>query len=363
MRKVRVEVSQPYEVLIGSGLLNEAAQHLHSFIDERKVYIVTDENVEKHGYLDLLIKTIEPEAVITEHLILPAGEAQKSMANVSKIIGDLADLNFSRDDILIALGGGVIGDLTGFAASIYLRGIDYIQIPTTFLAAIDSSVGGKTAVDLPQGKNLVGAFHHPACVLCDVDTFQTLLPEVFEDGCSELIKYAMIMNPELLEYLMNRKNPLTAEDAEVSRLVEECVSMKKQVVLEDEFDLGLRQLLNYGHTLGHAIEQVSKYQVSHGRGVAAGMLVFMKIALEQGHLKEDFSQDFRNLLNSYHLLEEKPNYSSRQLTDAMMNDKKRRRQQMTVVLPVSYGKSDLIKVPVNTLTEWVDREWQNYEIN
>lgn len=362
MDKVKVEVSQPYEVIIGRSLLNDAKNLLKPFTQARKVFIVTEENVASQGYLEQLEHSlIELDSQIN-HLILAPGESQKNMANVEVIINHLADLHFSREDVLIALGGGVIGDLVGFTASIYLRGIAYIQVPTTFLAAIDSSVGGKTAVDITQGKNLVGAFHHPVCVLCDIDTFESLPEAVFEDGCSELIKYAMIMNPKLLTEFLDREEPLNPKSIELERIVKECVTMKKKVVLEDEFDQGLRQLLNFGHTLGHALEQLSLYHISHGRGVALGMYLFTKIAYKQGYITHDLSNTLKGLLQQYHLLNVQPNYSAEQLNETMLNDKKRRRNDMTIVLPNEFGRCQLVSIDIQTFQDWFAEEWKHYEI-
>lgn len=361
MEIIPINVSRPYDVLIGRGLLKDAVRHLSSYISDCKVLIVTDENIEAQGYSRQLVSLIEGIANKVQVHVIPAGEAQKNLANVQEIIGILADNNFSREDRLIALGGGVIGDLVGFTASIYLRGIAYIQIPTTFLAAIDSSVGGKTAVDIPQGKNMVGAFHHPLVVLCDVNSFKTLPRPTFEDGCSELIKYAMIMNPSLLEALIKRPRPLIPEDKDIVELVKACVEMKRDVVQEDETDQGLRQLLNFGHTLGHAIEQRSHYGVSHGRAVARGMAVFTQLAHNQGYLEESLSKPLEALLNQYHLLTADAPYNSEELLETMFNDKKRRRQEISLVLPVAFGRSDLVKVDIATFREWFIKEWDSNE--
>ena len=362
MEIVRIGVTQPYDVLIGRGLLKEADKHLYPFVADKKVLIMTDDTIMKHGYLNQISEKLKTTVGAIHTISFQPGEEQKSMENVTRLVGHLADLNFSRHDVIIALGGGVIGDLAGFVASIYLRGIDFIQIPTTLLAAIDSSVGGKTAVDLPQGKNLVGAFYHPRLVLCDVDSFQTLEPHIFEDGCSELIKYGMIMNPRLLSELMDRTTPLQATDEELVEIVKECVEMKRKVVLEDEYDHGLRQLLNYGHTLGHAFEQCSQYQISHGRAVALGMSVFLQMADKVNQLDDHYREQFDALLHQYHLLAEKYDYTAEELSKAMINDKKRRNSTITIVLPIAFGKCDLFQYPIDEFLSWFNEEWQKYEV-
>lgn len=361
METIAIEVSQPYQVIIGRGLLNQARDHLANYIKQRKVLIVTDENIVANQYLSRLVDNIEPIVNQVESYIIPAGESQKNFRNVEDIIAYLADQHFSREDIIIALGGGVIGDLVGFTASIYLRGINYIQIPTTFLSAIDSSVGGKTAIDITQGKNMVGAFYHPKIVLCDVESFNTLPSHIFEDGCSELIKYAMIMNPKLLTYLIEREDALEPTDKDIEAIVGACVRMKKEVVLEDEFDKGRRQLLNFGHTLGHAIEQLSGYTISHGRSVAIGMKYFTQIAFSQGVTSDDFSHQLEKLLNQYHLLSAKVNFAAEDLLMTMLNDKKRRRDKITLVLPKKYGHCELVEININLFEEWFNKEWESNE--
>lgn len=361
MEKVRIQINQGYDVLIGHGLLDQAGDLLVKQVQERKVLLVTDQHVHAHGYTARVKQAIEGVAEAVHIKVLPAGESQKSLANVGDLVELLAQLDFSRCDCLIALGGGVIGDLVGFVASVYLRGIEFIQIPTTLLAAIDSSVGGKTAVDLPQGKNLVGAFHHPSVVLCDVASFKTLPAAIFEDGCSELIKYGMIMNPDLLQNLIDRPQPLNSEAADLVELVKACVEMKRSVVLEDEFDEGLRQLLNYGHTLGHALEQVSHYQISHGRAIATGMQVFFKIALkmnrQQTAISETYLAELTDLLNSYHLLEGPYQFDVAELNQAMFKDKKRRSQLITLVLPSAFGRCDLVEIPMSEFSQYFEKEW------
>lgn len=229
MEKVNVAVANPYDVVIDNGLIKNAADHLEEIIRHRKVMIITDENVASYGYLGILQEAIQPITTDIDTVVLPAGEAQKSASNYISLQEQLASLNYSRSDVLIALGGGVIGDLVGFTAATYLRGIPYIQMPTTLLSAIDSSVGGKTAIDLPQGKNLVGAFYQPSKVLCDLDTFQTLTPTIFEDGCAELIKYGMILDADLLNGLFDREKPLNALSDDLSQIVKDVSKLSERL--------------------------------------------------------------------------------------------------------------------------------------
>jgi 3-dehydroquinate synthase len=356
LEKVTVEVETPYDVMIDHDLLKHAAAHLEDLIQVKKVLIVTDENVASYGYLGNLQEAIVGITSGVDTYVLPAGEAQKSAENYIALQGHLATLNYSRSDVIIALGGGVIGDLVGFTAATYLRGIDYIQMPTTLLSAIDSSVGGKTAIDLPQGKNLVGAFYQPRRVLCDLDTFQTLGETIFEDGCAELIKYGMILDGDLLNQLMDREQPLNALSADLGEIVKRCVEIKRDVVLEDEHDLGLRQMLNFGHTIGHAVEQASHYQVSHGRGVAIGMILTQIMAEKEGLTALFLTERFNQLLNQYHLLNQMhlvKAYDYEDLTAAMTNDKKRRGGEITEIFPDSFGKCRLETMPFDQYASYL----------
>ncbi|MGY0837018.1 3-dehydroquinate synthase [Aerococcus urinaeequi] len=358
LEKVNVAVAKPYDVIIDNDLIKNAGHHLEDFIQQRKVMIITDENVASFGYLGSLQEAISPITKAVHTITLPAGEAQKSSANYIYLQEQLATLNYSRTDVLIALGGGVIGDLVGFTAATYLRGIPYIQMPTTLLSAIDSSVGGKTAIDLPQGKNLVGAFYQPARVLCDLTTFHTLSQSIFEDGCAELIKYGMILDDELLNDLMTRDQPLTALSDDLANIVKRCVEIKRNVVLEDEHDLGLRQLLNFGHTIGHAIEQVSHYKVSHGRGVATGMILTQLMAEKEGLTDLILAERLNQLLNQYHLLDQvylAKAYTFADLLDAMTNDKKRRCGEITEIFPESFGKCELKTITFDQYANWLEK--------
>ena len=237
---------------------------------------------------------------------------------------------------MVALGGGVVGDLAGFAAATYLRGIPFVQIPTTFLAAIDSSVGGKTAVNIPVGKNLVGAFHQPSLVICDPDTFKTLPEETFADGCAEMIKYAMIWSEDFLKLL---------ESCDIHEKIEEivayCVDIKRQVVEQDEHDTALRMILNYGHTLGHAIEKVTNHAVTHGHGVAMGMVLITRVGIKLGLCDRALLQRLTAVLTRYHL----PTVyggSVPALSNACLHDKKRAGSKIRLILVRQAGKAEIV---------------------
>lgn len=366
MEKVNVAVNKPYDVMIDKGLIKHAGTHLEDIIQDHKVMIVTDENVESFGYLGVLQEAIDGITTDIDTITLPAGEAQKSSENFIYLQERLATLNYSRSDVLIALGGGVIGDLVGFTAATYLRGIQYIQIPTTLLSAIDSSVGGKTAIDLPQGKNLVGAFYQPARVLCDLETFHSLPQATFEDGCAELIKYGMILDSDLLNALFDREDPLNTQSEDLAQVVKRCVEIKRDVVLEDEHDLGLRQLLNFGHTIGHALEQASNYKMSHGRGVASGMMLTQLMAENKDLTHLRMADRFNKLLNQYHLLDQitiANDYSFEEIIQSMTNDKKRRGDEITEIFPASFGKCELKKMPFEEYAGWLKEIFNDLKNN
>ena len=250
---------------------------------------------------------------------------------------------------MIALGGGVVGDLTGFAAATYLRGIPFLQLPTTLLAAVDASVGGKTAIDLENGKNLAGAFYQPKAVLCDLDTWATLPADILSDGCAEVIKYGMIGDADLLDTLAQRD---FREDPE--EVVARCIAHKRDLVEQDEFDTGSRQLLNLGHTIGHGIEACSGYQLAHGKAVAIGMTLVTRAAIHLGLCPEATLPKLVNLLREYGLPTE-TDYPAADLLAKMLSDKKRAGDTISLVVPTGWGKSQLYPVPVSQLPVWLDR--------
>ena len=251
MKRIRVHASREYDVLIENGLFASLGALAKDVLKGKKVCIVSDTNVAPL-YLDAAVKSLEESGFCAESFVFPAGEDSKNGRTYLSLLNFLAEIKLTRADALIALGGGVVGDLTGFAAATFLRGIDLIQIPTTLLSCVDSSVGGKTAIDLPAGKNLAGAFYQPKLVICDPEMLKTLPGSIFSDGCAEVIKYGLIDSASLMEKLANihaRKN--------LEEVICECVDMKRDIVESDEFDTGRRQLLNLGHTFAHSIEALS----------------------------------------------------------------------------------------------------------
>ena len=271
MLSVTVPTGVPYNVQIGVGLLDGVGERIRSLTKAARVMLVTDDIVAPL-YGARVRASLESAGFAVSEFVFANGEAQKRLSTLECILEQLAAEHFTRSDLVVALGGGVVGDLAGFAAAVYARGIDYVQVPTTLLAAVDSSVGGKTAVDLAHGKNLCGAFHQPRAVFCDIDTLSTLTPHQVRDGLAEMLKYGVICDEKLFERIQNYKN----ED--MAALIARCVEIKRDVVAVDEFDRGSRALLNLGHTVGHAVEAASGFAVTHGHAVAAGMGVIARAA-------------------------------------------------------------------------------------
>lgn len=348
MIKIDVRVGAGYAVEIGSGLLPAVGERLRALCPRAKrATVVTDTNVAPL-YLETLSESLAAQGFSTLSFTMPAGEASKNGATYLALLEFLAEEQVTRSDVLLALGGGVVGDLCGFAAATYLRGVDYVQVPTTLLAAVDSSVGGKTAIDLAAGKNLAGAFYQPIAVFCDLQTFETLPDAVFSDGCAEMIKYGMLGSSELLDCMAR-------EDfcAQLEELVAHCVGMKRDLVERDERDHGDRQLLNLGHTIGHAIEACSDYAVTHGQAVAIGMAIITRAAVHRGLCPVAALENLEALLLRYNL-PNRTNYPAKVLFAAALGDKKREGDALTIIVPSALGKSERMTIPVEELYSWIE---------
>lgn len=274
MKTIHVPTGKPYDVLIGRDILKNCGALIKDLIGSDTCVIISDDNVAPL-YSDTVARSLQDAGYRTELFVFPHGERSKNADTLMQIYTFLCQKEITRSDCLIALGGGVVGDLTGYAAATYLRGIHYVQIPTSLLAQVDSSVGGKTAIDLPEGKNLVGAFYQPDVVLCDPDTLSTLPREFLIDGMGEVIKYGMIADRQLFDLLCHCH--IDNVQAHFDEIIPVCVGIKRDVVGEDEKESGLRMILNFGHTLGHAIEAYHHYEgITHGCAVAAGMCLMTR---------------------------------------------------------------------------------------
>ncbi len=339
MKRVKVEASVSYEVLIENGLIKATGKLIRDISKGKTAVIVSDSNVFPL-YGNTVTASLEAEGFNVLSFVFPAGEESKNTDTLVALWEFLAENHITRTDVLVALGGGVTGDLTGFAASTYLRGIKYINIPTTLLSMVDSSVGGKTAVDLKNGKNLTGSFYQPSLVIIDPETLNTLAENIFNDGMAEVIKYGMINTPGLLSQLQDKYD--------TNEVIEICVTAKRDIVAIDERDTGERQLLNFGHTPAHAIEILSDFSISHGSAVALGMVMMTKSAIKKGLCEEAALEALLSLLEKFSL-PCVPVFTPGEITEIALSDKKRTGDTITLVIPEKAGKCVLKKIPVNEL--------------
>ena len=347
MRTVTVSVSKTYDIKIGSKLLDSVGVEAIRLGKAEKACIVSDSNVYPL-YGQQVCNSLEDAGFTVSSFVFPAGEERKNANTFLALLNNLAEHQLTRTDLIIALGGGVVGDLAGFAAACYLRGIRFIQIPTTLLAAVDSSVGGKTAIDLPAGKNLAGAFCQPSLVICDTDTLNTLPEDIFRDGCAEIIKYAVLYDPTLFEELKQ-----SGLDFDRESIIARCVEWKRDVVMEDEFDTGSRMKLNLGHTIGHGVEASSRFQLSHGKSVSIGMAIVARAAAKNGMCAANCSEKIQNLLTDFGLPVD-TGYSAEELFTCALSDKKRRGSSVSLIIPREIGCCEIVPTPVSELTSFIE---------
>ncbi len=346
MKTITVSASKNYDVMIGSGLLHQLGAWASTQCKSRNAAIISDSHVWPL-YGEAAEKSLAEAGFSAMHYIFPAGECSKSGNTYLQILNFLAENKFTRSDIVIALGGGVVGDLTGFAAATYLRGISFVQVPTTLLAMVDSSVGGKTAIDLPAGKNLAGAFYQPCLVLCDTDTLSTLPESIFRDGCAEVIKYGILYDEDLFNHLCQKGLQFDLE-----AVIARCIELKRDVVEADEFDTGLRQMLNLGHTVGHAIEAKSNFTVSHGEAVAIGMAIIAKAAASYDICPRSIYERILEVLHVFHLPSETA-FTPKALYSCALSDKKRSGGSVNLILPKAIGQCIISPTPVDKLESFI----------
>lgn len=334
MKKIYIKTSSPYEVIIERGGVQKCGEYISAVTKSRKAVVITDDTVQKL-YAGDVVSSLESNGFECSVFAFPNGEQSKNLSTFGKILDFLCDFGITRSDILIALGGGVVGDITGFAAACYLRGVDFVQIPTTLLAQVDSSVGGKTAIDIAGGKNLVGAFKQPSLVICDSDTLKTLTPENLSCGIAEVIKYGMIRDSRLFEML--EKHTLENVDEIMDEIVYTCIDIKRDVVENDEFDRGERMILNFGHTIGHAIEGWHNYtDYTHGMGVAVGMCIITE------RFAPELSERLKKCVLAYNL----PTGTEAPVNELLpycSKDKKREYGNISYIVCPTIGKAEIRK--------------------
>ncbi|WP_125116210.1 3-dehydroquinate synthase [Agathobaculum sp. Marseille-P7918] len=330
------------EIYIETDLLSHAGQMIADVFSPSRVHIVTDSTV-----APLYLAQLEQQFTLpVTSTIIPAGEEHKRLSTVEGIYHDLLAAGMTRKDLIIALGGGVVGDITGFAAATFLRGVSLCQIPTTLLAQVDSSVGGKTGVDLAEGKNLVGAFYQPRLVLIDPEVLKTLPDATFADGMAEVVKYGYIANPEILDMVSQPEYQEQIDD-----IIYECVKIKRDVVAIDEHDTGLRMILNFGHTIGHAAEKLGNYtELTHGQAVAIGMVAAMRLSAMRGNA--DLTAPLITLLQKIGLPTELT-YDREAIFGALLSDKKKFGSTVNFILVREPGRAEITPIEAETLHEYI----------
>lgn len=342
METITVNASRTYQVQVGAGLLARTGELSAPLLQGRDAVIVSDSNVWPR-YGRTVAGSLAQAGFRVREFVFPAGEASKNPQVLLELLTFLARHELTRSDAVFALGGGVTGDMAGLAAALYLRGIACVQLPTSLLSMVDSSVGGKTAVDLPEGKNLVGTFTQPHLVLCDTQALDTLSPAVLAEGWAEIIKYGMIRSRELLDFL--REKPAGEN---LDWVIAQCLAIKRDVVAADERDNAVRQVLNFGHTIGHAIERCGHYTIYHGEGVAMGMAIMTRACVKQGRCPAECWTVLEELLDKYHL-PKTCDMDPADLLAAARADKKRRGNAITLIQPERLGNCVLYKTDYDEL--------------
>lgn len=350
--KIQVKLDdRSYDIYVGQHLIEFSGKLIAPLLKRPFTVIVTDKNVAKHHLADLQA-SLCTQKIEYEAIILPAGEKSKSMAVLEDLLEQLIAFGVERGDVITILGGGVIGDLAGFAASILRRGVDFVQIPTSILAQVDSSIGGKTGINSPQGKNLIGSFHQPKLVLADIDILDTLSDRHISAGYAEILKYALINDPEFYTWLLNNGTKIIEGDkaARQYAVVKSCQS-KADIVNQDEKEFGVRALLNLGHTFGHALENHTKYSdlLIHGEGVAIGMVLAFEFSAFLGFNNGQEIDSIKQHLAAVNLPHDLsfdsllPLPSAEQMLNLMLQDKKTEQGAMTFILAKAVGQSFIEK--------------------
>jgi 3-dehydroquinate synthase len=348
MKSLTVDLpGRAYEIQIGSGILSTCGAQIRAVTKSETLAVVTDSNVAPL-YLAAVEESLRGAGFSVFSVVFPAGEKSKNSQTLNTLYERFAEGGLTRGDGVVALGGGVVGDLAGFAAATMFRGVDFIQIPTTLLAQVDSSVGGKTAIDLPQGKNLVGAFYQPKLVLADIDCFKTLSRRVLCDGMAEVIKYGMIADENLFALLESRKG-IDDMGGLWEEVVATCCAIKRDVVLEDERDIGRRGILNFGHTLGHAYELAYHYETyTHGEGVAAGMVKMLELEGQKGRDVAALKSRLVSLLKTFDL-PTKIDCSMDAYRAAVGLDKKSKGKKISVIEVERLGQAEIVPMEKEAL--------------
>ncbi len=350
MTTVKVNASKNYDVIIDKNAISLLPEKLNELFSGARVMIVSDDKVARF-HLKKVRAILDESRIENDYFVFPHGEKSKCAEVLFDLLETLAEKHFTKSDVLIALGGGVTGDLTGLAAALYLRGVHIVQMPTTLLAAVDSSVGGKTAIDLKAGKNLAGVFNQPELVLCDVNLLDTLEDEIFSDGMAEVIKTGVLGDKDLFDKVKHG----SVKD-NIKEIIARCVEIKRDVVVADEFDKGKRQLLNFGHTLAHSIEAESEFKISHGTAVAMGMVLACEIAYKNGLTSEDLTEEIKSACEKNGLSTACP-YDMNTLAKYITNDKKISGKNISFIVPKTLGECVGVKMTVKDFLKMLGVEF------
>ncbi len=346
-KAITIGTSAPYPVIIGDNLLTRCGATISEEINPCRAALISDENVMRL-YGQHVTTSLENAGFHVCAYAFPAGEKSKTPETLFAILDFLATNEFDRCDVVVALGGGVTGDVAGFASAIYMRGMKLVQIPTSLLAMVDSSVGGKTGVDLDKGKNLVGAFKQPQLVICDTQVLKSLPNEQFSCGMGEVIKYAMISDAEMLGLLSKTNGRTEISEETLKTIISRCVELKGRIVARDEFDNGERQLLNFGHTIGHAIEKLSEYNIGHGQAVGIGMAMMTDLCEKLCICPSGTKERLVDVLQKFEL-PYSTEFSAKDLSNAMVMDKKRRGDEITLIMTEKIGSCFCKNYPISEI--------------
>ncbi len=345
LKKIRVKASKAYDVVVGRNILKDAGEIISSVLPKCKIALITDDIVDGL-FSSVVISSLERAGFSVVKFVFPNGEQSKNIITYGNILNFLAESELTRTDAVVALGGGVVGDMAGFAAATFLRGINYVQIPTTLLAQIDSSVGGKTAIDLEIGKNLVGAFCQPSVVICDVSVIDNLPLDTYLDGMGEMAKYAILDNRVF--------QAVNQDKLDMSKLIYLCIDYKRLIVEQDEFESDKRRLLNLGHTPAHGIERLSEYKIPHGRAVALGLEIILSASLKHGYIDQATYEKLKETVQKCAKARTAGvNFTIEQIANACLTDKKRSGEYITLIMVYGVGDCKPVKICVNDLKEYL----------
>lgn len=353
MKKLNMNLgSITSNIIIEKGIIKNAGRDIRKVYSSNKIAVVTDENV--FGlYGEILKKSLAAENFTPTFIVIKPGEQSKTVDTLKHVYSNLVSMGITRGDLIVALGGGVVGDLAGFAASTYLRGIDFVQIPTSLLAQIDSSIGGKVAVNLQEGKNLIGSFYHPKLVLVDPEVLNSLPEKFVKDGLGEAIKYGCIRDKELFSMLLDIKSNFELLD-NIEDIIFRCLSIKKETVEMDEKDKGIRMLLNFGHTIGHAIEKYFNYEkYSHGEAVSVGMYWITKKSEEMGITEKGTSDKIKGALENYGIEYTIPHLDREEIIKNILVDKKNISGKLNLILLKDIGNAFIYTIPEQETSKFI----------